>query len=155
MIKCGIINKNGKIIVYPLFEDLGVNENSYTDITNKYILNGKYIPVKQDGLWGLYDINGKKLIEPQYQNVGCTTAQGGENVVIVPNVKDNADGIVFLYNSEKLLYGLYNIQTGEKIAISLSEVFKKVEDGNENYYMNYIIDKINAITHTINIHTDI
>ncbi|MBP3502312.1 MAG: WG repeat-containing protein [Clostridia bacterium] len=152
--KYGIINKEGKVIIYPLFEEIGIDENAYTDISNKYIINDKYIPVKQNGLWGLYDIEGKKLIDPQYQNIGCPISQSGEGVVFVPNVKENVNGIVFLYNKEDSLYGLYNAETGEKMAISLSEVFKKIEDGNENYYINYVIDKVNSITHTINVRTE-
>ena len=126
----------------------------YTDISNKYILNDKYIPVKQNSLWGLYDVEGKKLIDPQYQDIGCPIAQSGESVVVVPNVKENVNGIVFLYNQENSLYGLYNAETGEKMAISLSEVFKKVEEGNENYYINYVIDKVNSIVHTINVRSE-
>lgn len=152
--KYGIINKDGKIIVYPLFEEIGIDENLYTDISNKYILNDKYIPVKQNSLWGLYDVEGKKLIDPQYQDIGCPIAQSGESVVVVPNVKENVNGIVFLYNQENSLYGLYNAETGEKMAISLSEVFKKVEEGNENYYINYVIDKVNSIVHTINVRSE-
>lgn len=152
--KYGIINADGKIIIYPMFEEIGINENLYTNISNKYILNDRYIPIKQNGLWGLYDINGKKLIDPQYQDIGCTISQSGDSVVIIPEIKENVDGIVFLYNKEKSLYGLYNAQTGDKIAISLSEVFKKIEDENENYYINYVIDKVNSVVHTINVHTE-
>lgn len=152
--KYGIINSDGKIILYPLFEEIGIDDNLYTNISNKYILNDKYIPVKQNGVWGLYSIDGKKLIEPQYQSVGCPLAQSGEAVTIIPNIKENINGIVFLYNKEKSLYGIYNAETGERMAISLEEVFKKIEDGVENYYMNYVIDKENSIVHTINVNGD-
>ena len=152
--KYGIMNTDGKIIVSPSFEEIGIDENLYTDISNKYILNDKYIPVKQNGLWGVYDIEGNKLINPQYQDIGCPIAQSGESVVVIPNVKENVDGIVFLYNSEDSLYGLYNVQTGETMAISLNEVYKKIEDENENYYIDYVIDKVNFVVHTINVRTE-
>lgn len=125
--KYGIMNSDGKIIVYPLFEQIGIDEKLYTNIDNKYILNNKYIPVKQDGKWGLYSIEGKKLIEPQFQDIGCTIAQSGDSVDVIPNIKDNIDGIVFLYNKEKSLYGIYNAENGSKIAISLGEVFKNLK----------------------------
>lgn len=153
--KYGIINSDGKIIVYPLFEQIGIDEKLYTNIDNKYILNNKYIPVKQDGKWGLYSIEGKKLIEPQFQDIGCTIAQSGDSVDVIPNIKDNIDGIVFLYNKEKSLYGIYNAENGSKIAISLGEVFKKSENNEENYYMNYVIDKENNVVHTLNAQKDI
>ena len=153
--KYGIMNSDGKIIVYPLFEQIGIDEKLYTNIDNKYILNNKYIPVKQDGKWGLYSIEGKKLIEPQFQDIGCTIAQSGDSVDVIPNIKDNIDGIVFLYNKEKSLYGIYNAENGSKIAISLGEVFKKSENNEENYYMNYVIDKENNVVHTLNAQKDI
>ena len=113
------------------------------------------MPVKQNGKWGLYNIDGKKLIEPQYEEVGCNLAQSGDSVVIIPNIKEGVNGIVFLYNREKAFYGLYNADTGERIAVSLTEVFKKVENGEENYYVNHIIDRITSKAHTLNVRKDI
>ena len=153
--KYGIINSDGKIILYPLFEQIGIDEDLYTDIESKYIIDNKYIPVKQNGKWGLYSIDGKKLIDPQFQDIGCTVAQSGDSVAVIPNIKDNIDGIVFLYNKEKSLYGIYNAENGSKIAISLGEVFKKSENNEENYYMNYVIDKENNVVHTLNAQKDI
>ncbi len=151
--KYGIMKSDGSILLYPLFDEIGINDGKYTNVSNKYVLNDKYIPVKQDGLWGLYDVDGNKLIDPQFADFGCAVAQSGESVTMVPEIEDGVDGAVFLYNQEKKLYGLYNAQTGETIAVSLVEVFKKAEDG--NYYMNYVISKDNPIVHTLNIKTDI
>ena len=103
----------------------------------------------------MYNIDGEKLIEPQYKDFGCTLAQGGDSVTIIPNIQENVDAVVFLYNKEKALYGVYNAQNGEKIAISLIEVFKKVENGNDNYYINHVIDRDNAVVHTLNVYTDL
>lgn len=153
--KYGIIDVNGNVILPVQFEQIGINETYYSDITCKYILNDKYIPVKQNGLWGLYSIEGKKLIDPQFADVGCNLAQSGDSVVIVPDVKGSITGIVFLYNKENSLYGVYNAETGEKIAISLTEVFKKVENGVDNYYINHILDRTISNVHTLNLRTDL
>lgn len=153
--KYGIINVDGKLIIPVQFEEIGVNESYYADITCKYILNDKYIPVKQNGVWGLYNIEGKKLIDPQFADVGCNLAQSGDSVVMVPDVKGSITGIVFLYNKENSLYGVYNAETGEKIAISLTEVFKKVENGVDNYYINHILDRTISNVHTLNLRTDL
>lgn len=153
--KFGIIDSNGKIILYPLFDEIGIDDGLYTDVFGKYILNNKYIPIKQNGLWGLYNINGNKLIDPQFQDFGCALAQSGDSVTIIPNIRENVDGVVFLYNKEKSLYGVYNAETGEKIAISLIEAFKKVENGEDNYYLNHVIDRNNAVVHTLNVYTDL
>ena len=153
--KYGIINVDGNLVIPVEFEEIGVNEAYYTDIKCKYILNDKYIPVKQNGLWGLYNIEGKKLIDPKFLDVGCSLAQSGDSVVIVPDVKGSITGIVFLYNKENSLYGVYNAETGEKIALSLTEVFKKVENGIDNYYVNHILDRTISNVHILNLRTDL
>lgn len=153
--KYGIINSDGNTVIPVVFDEIGVKEEEYSDLTCKYILENKYVPVKQNGKWGLYNIDGKKLIEPQYEEVGCNLAQSGDSVVIIPNVSEGVNGIVFLYNREKAFYGLYNADTGERIAVSLTEVFKKVENGEENYYVNHIIDRITSKAHTLNVRKDI
>lgn len=153
--KFGMINSKGNIILNPIFDDMGVNENLYNDIQNKYIINDKYIPVKQDGVWGLYNIESIKLIEPKYADIGCSINQSGDGVIIVPNIKNNEDGVVFKYNGDKNLYGIYNISNGNTIAISLVEVFKKTEDNELHYYANHTINIEDSIIHTLDIHKDI
>lgn len=151
----GIVNEEGKTIIPVVFEEIGVKEEVYSDITCKYILADKYIPVKINGKWGLYNTEGKKLIEPQYEDVGCNLAQSGDSVVIIPELRNEVNGIVFLYNREKAFYGVYNADTGERIMVSLTEVFKKVENGEENYYVNHIIDRITSRAHTLNVKKDL
>lgn len=153
--KYGIINNTGNIILQPNFEDIGINEEKYSDITSKYILNEKYIPVKINGLWGLYNVNGLKLIEPQYANIGCSLNQSGDSVVMIPNMKNGVTGVVFLYNKEKSFYGVFNADNGEKIAVSLTEVFKNMENNEYEYYINYIIDRSTSRVHTVNVKRDI
>lgn len=153
--KYGIINYEGNTIIPTEFEEIGVKEENYADVTCKYIIGSKYIPVKSNGVWGLYNITGEKLIDPQYVDVGCSLSQNGDSTVIIPNLKNGITGIVFLYNKEKSFYGVYNADTGEKIAVSLTEVFKKEENDEENYYINYIIDRATSKVHTINLRTDL
>ena len=49
--KYGIINENGNTVIPVAFEDIGIKEEKYSDLTCKYILEGKYVPVKQNGKW--------------------------------------------------------------------------------------------------------
>ncbi len=153
--KSGIVNIDDNTVVPIEFEQIGVNDNLYSDLDSKYILDNKYIPVKQNDLWGLYDLTGKNLVAPKYFDIGCGLSQSGNSTVIVPDVKGNIKGIVFLYNKEKSLYGLYNAETGETIALSLIEVFKKVENGENNYYINYTLDRKSSNVHTLNVKTDL
>jgi len=153
--KYGVINEDGNTVIPLIFDDIGIKEEEYSDLTGKYILEDRYVPVKQNGKWGLYGLDGRKLIEPQYEEVGCNLAQNGDSVAFIPEIKEGTTGIVFLYNREKAFYGVYNADTGERIAVSLTEVFKKEENGEDNYYINYIIDRMTSKAHTLNARTQI
>lgn len=151
----GVMDSDKNLILPNDFDEIGINDALYTDISSKYILRNKYIPVKKEGLWGLCDIQGNTVITPNFQGIGCPLAQSGESVIVVPDATDNADGIVFLYNKSKSLYGLYSTADGKKIAVSLVEVFKKNEAGIDNYYLNHVIDVNNPVVHTLNVYTDL
>lgn len=151
----GIMDSSGNLILASEFNDIGIDDSKYTDVSSKYILNGKYVPIKQNGLWGLCDLQGNILITPRFQGIGCSVAKNGESVVVIPQAKGDSDGIVFLYNKDKALYGLYSANNGDKIAVSLVEVFKKDESGISNYYINHVIDVNNPVIHTLNVYKDL
>lgn len=153
--KFGIVGNDGNPIIPIEFEEIGVKEEIYTDITNKYILADKYVPVKLNGQWGLYNLEGTEIIPPQFADIGCNLAQSGDSSIVISNLKDGKTGIVFLYNKEKSLYGVYDAESGKKIAVSLAEVFKRTENGEENYYVNHIIDGSSSKVHTINLRKDL
>ena len=117
------------MVLSPIVEG---EKGTHADTFNKLRIEG-YSRVRVNG--EIYDLN--------------------EEITLEKNIKDNIDGIVFLYNKEKSLYGIYNAENGSKIAISLGEVFKKSENNEENYYMNYVIDKENNVVHTLNAQKDI
>lgn len=151
----GIMDSDNNLVLASEYNEIGINDGLYTDISSKYILNNKYIPIKQGGLWGLCDTQGNILIAPRFQDIGCSVAKSGEGVIVVPQAKGNSDGIVFMYNRDKALYGLYTADNGEKIAISLVEVFKNSENGINNYYINHVIDVNNPVIHTLNVYKDL
>ena len=151
----GIMDADNNLVLATEYNDIGINDRMYTDVLSKYILNNKYIPIKQGGLWGLCDIQGNILIAPRFQGIGCAIAKNGESVVVVPQAKGESDGIVFLYNKDKALYGLYKAENGEKIAVSLVEVYKKREEGSDNYYIDHVIDVNNPVIHTLNVYKDL
>ena len=74
---------------------------------------------------------------------------------MIPNMKNGVTGVVFLYNKEKSFYGVFNADNGEKIAVSLTEVFKNMENNEYEYYINYIIDRSTSRVHTVNVKKDI
>ena len=60
--KYGLANEQGKEVIPVEFDEIGIKEEEYSDLTCKYIIENKYLTVKINGKWGLYSVDGKKLI---------------------------------------------------------------------------------------------
>ena len=88
--KQGVVNNNGKIIVYQDYDQIGLpNTINDTNVTNKYILLENCIPVERNGKWGLIDINGNELTPVQYDGFGCdadTSDSRYADVLIIPEL---------------------------------------------------------------------
>lgn len=60
--KWGLIDKLGKIVVSPKFDDIGLIYGSY--------FNNGYCKVKVGAKWGLIDKTGKTFINPKFEDIG-------------------------------------------------------------------------------------
>ena len=60
----GVINKQGSVVIYPEYDEIGVDKTLYkdVDITNPYLLYNNCIPVCKDKKWGIYNTVGKLLM---------------------------------------------------------------------------------------------
>lgn len=126
------------VILKSEYQKIGIDDNVYTEVDNKYILDGKYIPVKSDTGWGLANINGKIRIIPQYPEIGCNLEEAatGNPAIVLPNLIYNVPGIVFLTNAEKKYYSVLNAETGEKISnFNAKEIYSQFESDKRVYYM--------------------
>ncbi len=61
--KWGLVDINGKIVVEPIWEDVGFWE-------------GGFVSVKQDGRWGLLDRSGKFVVQPRWEAVNSPAMTG-------------------------------------------------------------------------------
>lgn len=84
--KFGIINKEGKTIVYPEYDQIGVDATKYPSIDNQYIMLDKYIPVMKDKKWGMYNTDGQEVLGLEYDEIGCTEKYKSiaDPVVVIP-----------------------------------------------------------------------
>lgn len=69
--------KNGEMIIYPEYEQIGIDVNAYSQngITNGYVLYNQLIPVKNNNKWGLYNIEGKKIVDFVCDSFGSITTK--------------------------------------------------------------------------------
>ena len=121
------------------YQQIGIDNDVYDEMNNKYIIADKYIPIKIDNLWGLASIEGDILIIPQYAGIGCDLAETGDGVILLPELSDGNDGIVFLTDAEKNLYSIINVKTGTRIGLNANEIYSRYENNTRNYYMKYSV----------------
>lgn len=142
--KSGVIEKNGKILIYLEYDQIGIDPTKFqtNDIKNKYILFDNAIPVKRDEKWGLFDIRGNLILPIEYVSLGCISQTSSNrtlnNILIVPEV----EGIVvcreFEENSRKQeYYGIYSSRGRELVPPALETVYSITSSGQDEYTMIY------------------
>ena len=132
----GVINSEGKIIIEPEYKQIGINISKYSQngVENPYILLDEIIPVQnEEGLWALFNINGKKVTDFKYNNIGCqsTPATNSYPALVIPSYK------IIVVSRDKY----YNLVTteGEELISSdiLDSVYFKLDTTTEQnkFYM--------------------
>ena len=133
----GVVDENGKTILHPENEEIGVNIESfsYNNIKNRYILLNKLIPVKRDGLWAFYNTNGKILTNKDnfYKSIGCTITKGENKTYSLLEIPE-CDVVVVQNTNEK--FSIVNTEGDDTILpFVFDRIFIKVIDGQKEYLM--------------------
>ena len=162
--KYGVIRLNGddiSVVLKTEYQKVGIEEEPYDDMENKYIIADKYIPIKIDGKWGIATTDGKIAINPQYLGIGCNLgkAGSGDPVIILPKLIYNSDVIVFLisYNEEtqRRLYAIIDVQSKSKVKNKeCSEIYSKYDNGKRNYYMKFTNSEDGTVISSVNIYNN-
>lgn len=171
--KYGVIDSDERIIIHIEYDDIGVDITPYTtqnntksdtttnknqnnsdktekEIVKQYIFFDSLIPVKQNEMWGFFNLKGDKLSDIKYTDIGCRVKETDKD-----NNKNNSNNnnqIAKEKTTSNLLlideYELLVVEQGEKYGLintSAQELFKpEAEDmysitnaGVKTYYMLY------------------
>ena len=143
----GIIEKNGKTLIYLEYEQIGVDLSDFksNDIKNKYILFDAIIPVKRNNKWGFYNVDGNLVLPIEYDLLGCiigsTTDKNVNSVLIIPEIESVVIGQYFIENegsssTKKVAkYGVYNAKGKEIVPICLDNLYSITSSGQVEYMM--------------------
>ena len=136
--------KEGKTLLYPEYEKIGIDLTLFpkNELKNPYVLFNNAIPVKQNGKWGLCDINGNIILPIEYAGIGCSNVpSGANNVVIHPLLKVIVVAKNYEIESQKgrketiTLYGIYNYLGKEVVPAGLQNVYSTITNGRTEYKM--------------------
>lgn len=142
--KYGVVNQNEKVIIPINYEDIGIDIKNFpkNNLLNKYVLMDKLIPVKKEGLWGMYNIEGNQVLDCEFDKFGSTSskAKNAENLLIIPDY----NAIVV---NKKDKYYLVDVNgKGLLNGTALEDVYMITELDKQNYYVVKDEKTYNAIS---------
>ena len=141
--KLGVVTRDGKELVHPLFDVIGLDPNNelYATLKDTIILYDKIIPLKQGNGWGYYNISTDELTSEfnlagfGYNISNQKTSANQKSVVLIPK-EVGIKGIVLEYQSG--LYGIYDCNVDKLvIPFSYNKVYSDTDNktGITSYYL--------------------
>ena len=142
--KQGVVNQNGKIIVYQDYDQVGLDkENEDNNIKNRYLLLNNCIPVKANNKWGLIDKDGNQITPLEYDVIGCPTIKNSNSssnsvgITLIPDM----DGIVVgnTYETENAKinkYGIVNSKGKLIVSVTADYAFAVTLENVTKYYLS-------------------
>ena len=139
--KYGVYNREKqKNIIYPEYDFIGIEVDKFKNekFENQYVLYENCIPCKKsiDGInkWELIDINGKKIIDQQFDEIGYVKGTGknlkGENLLLIPEIES------IIVNKDSM-YGIVNSTGKLLVKIAMQQIYAESSEGKNTYYMVY------------------
>lgn len=137
----GIIDGNGNIKVSIENDEIGLDISKFKEnnIKSKYILVDNFIPVKKDKYWALYDKNGKKVSEYEYDSLGyiANNSKNTYNLLVIPEYN------VFVACKDKK-YTLINLSGEEVFKPIADDIYMTITNQEKHYYINVNNRQIDA-----------
>ena len=133
---CGVLDRNGKRIVYMEYSKIGVDSSLFPNdnIKNNMLLYENCIPVMKDNRWGLIDKNGKILVEPIFDSLGYINGtkktSSENNLLLIPSI----EAIVVCQNGK---YGLISSTGRYLTTFQIDKIYSVTNLGQTKYYLEY------------------
>lgn len=132
----GVVDENGKIIIYPQYEKIGIDVSnySYNGVKNGYILLDELIPVYQSKKWAFFNKEGENITKDfKYENIGCSSIRTENNVYPLLEISEKK---VIVVENENKKYSFMNITGNDSILpFVFDEIYIKVNSGEPSYWM--------------------
>ena len=134
----GVINESEDIIIYPEYENIGIDINDFVTngIKSGYIILNKLIPVKQGNKWGFFDLEGNMVSKDfLYDEIGCRVSGSNTvfNLLEIPNYN-----IIIVGINRK--YAFMDINGNDGVlpyGFVFDQIFMKISAGKTSYWMTY------------------
>lgn len=147
--KYGVINSAEDIVIHCEYEKIGVDK-SY-GANNSYVLSNSIIPAYINKKWVLFDVNGKKITDEEFDYVGCTNKDMKDKVTNDVAEIDDTGVVVVGKNSEESKsdknkkYGGINAKGDFIIPLTFERIYSVTQAGETSYYLKYNGNDYNAV----------
>lgn len=132
--KFGIIDSNGNVKIHIEYDEIGIDNSKFekNGIKSKYILADNLIPVRKDKNWGLFNRNGERVVDFEFDSFGyiATTNKDAINLLVVPEYN-------VLVANKNGKYALINSSGKKLCAPVIDDVYMTISSGDKHYYMNW------------------
>ena len=133
----GVIDIKGNIKIYAENDSIGIDVTKFAknDIKNKYILVDRLIPACKGGKWGLFDINGKKLVDFVFDSFGyiASSTKDAISLLVIPD-----NNVIVACRNKK--YTLIDESGKQPIPAFVDDIYMTI-DANQKYYKMKANDK--------------
>lgn len=170
----GVIDSNERIIIHMEYDDIGVdispyvtqstrktettsdnnnnkNDNNTQDksVVKQYVFFDSLIAVKQNELWGFFNLNGDKVSDIKYSDIGCKVKEIEEddqkyNNNNKPTTPTKTTGNLLLIDEYELIvveqnekFGLIDTSAKELFRPEAQDMYSITDAGIKSYYMLY------------------
>jgi len=147
--KYGVLDLSGNIKIYIENDEVGMNISNFAqnNIKNKYILANNLIPVKKGEKWGLFDKNGRQVVDFQYDSFGYIASNNRDalNLLVIPEYN-----VIVACKDDK--YTLLS-STGRELFVGpvADDIYMTISGGERHYYITANNGKMDAEEYLDNI----
>lgn len=139
--KYGVIDTNGVIKIFIENDQVGVDTTRFSqnNLKSNYLLADNLIPVKKGDYWGLFDINGKQVVNFEYDSFGyiASNSRDAYSLLVIPDynviVAGRDDKYTLINSSGEMLFGLV-----------ADDIYMTISGGERHYYITVNDNLIDA-----------
>ena len=151
--KQGVVNQNGKIIVYQDYDQVGLDKNiDDNNVKNRYLLLDNCIPVMVNNKWGLIDKDGNQITPLVYDVIGCSTVKNSNSstnsvgVTLIPDMDGIVVGNTYDVDNTKITkYGIVNSKGKLIVGVTADSAFAVTLENVTKYYLSTNNENIDIV----------
>ena len=128
----GVIDLKGNTVIYAENDQIGIDISEFeaNDLKTGYILINELIPVKRNDKWGLFTIDGKQVVEFEYDSFGyiANSSRDATNLLVIPDYN-----VIVACIDDR--YTLLNSSGEQPIRAFVDDIYMVISGGKKSYKM--------------------